>query len=203
LAPTALDAARLTRTLSHDPLWIAPDWRIRAEQRGRAEKVLAPTDPEHGFYARELRAGLDHTLVSWEAEEQYNLGERFGIRFLHPFTDPDLVEMLYRTPPHILNEGGRTKGLVRQVLARRFPALKFERQRKVLSTSYFQSLIRHEGPVLAKRSADFPALSGLGVINGRAAHIAVREALNRPGPTIQRLWDLFNLETWAQSHGGH
>ena len=114
-----------------------------------------------------MHAGLDHTLTSWELEEQYELGKRLGIRFLHPFWDPDVVEMLYRTPPSILNEGGVSKGLVRGALARRFPALGFERQRKVAATSFYRSLLRREGPSLAGEAGDFPALAELGIINNR------------------------------------
>ena len=107
--------------------------------------------------------------------------------------------MLYRTPPRILNEGGRTKGLVRETLARRFPALGFERQRKVLATSFFRSLLLREGPALADAAGDFPALSALGLVDGRATSAFVREELKRPDLRLGRIWLPLNLEMWIRS----
>ena len=127
------------------------------------------------------------------------MGKRIGVRFLHPFLDPDVVEMLYRTPPRILNEGGRTKGLVRQTLARRFPALGLERQRKVLATSFFQSLLLREGPALADAAGDFPALSALGLVDGRATSAFVHGELKRPSPRTRRIRVPLNLEMWIRS----
>ena len=203
LMPRAHNASRLQRQLAGDPSWVAPDGKLREQQRQRAELALPPCDPPQGFYAREMSAGTDHILTSWEMEEQYQLGKQIGIRFLHPFMDPDVVAMLSRTPPRALNEGGRSKGLVRQTLARRFPKLQFERQRKVLATTFYQRLLRQEVPALAGAVGNFPALSALGIIDGRATQAAIREGLKHPGPQIQRLWAPLNLEKWVQAHGGH
>lgn len=201
LMPEAHKASRVERLLAGNPIWVTSDRELRTEQRRRAESTLTSSDPPQGFYLREMRAGIDHTLTSWELEEQYELGQQIGVRFLNPFWDPDLVEMLYRIPPRVLNEGGRTKGLVRQTLARRFPALGFERQRKVWATSYYQSLLLREGPALADAAGDFPALSALGVVDGSATRAFVREALMRTGPQIQRVWDPLNLEMWCRLNG--
>jgi asparagine synthetase B (glutamine-hydrolysing) len=198
LFPDAHEAGRLDRRLGADPGWLAQD--VRAEQRSRAVGTMAPSDPSQGFYVRELRTGLDHTLISWEAEERYELGRQIGIRFLHPFSDPDLVQLLYRTPPRLLNEGGRSKGLVRRTLGRRFPGLGLERQRKVLATSFFRTLLWREGPVLAEMAGDFPALSGLGIVDGRALGAFVRQELLRPGPQLRRIWEPINLEMWVRSY---
>ena len=130
------------------------------------------------------------------------MGKRVGVWFLHPFRDPDLVEMLCRIPPRALNEGGRTKGLVRGTLARRFPGLGLEWQRKVSAKSFFESLLLQEGPGLADAAGDFPALSALGVVDGRAARAFVREELNHPSPQIQRIWEPIKLEMWVRSRSG-
>src|SRR5262249_35158408 len=88
LMPEAHKAGRVRRTLAADPIWVAPDQELRAEQRQRAEKGLCASDPPHGFYMREARTGLDHPLISWMNEERFEMGKRFGIRFLDPFLDP-------------------------------------------------------------------------------------------------------------------
>jgi asparagine synthase (glutamine-hydrolysing) len=199
--PRAHNASRLKRILNSDPVWVAPDQELRAEQRRRAEIALnASVIPQQSFYFRELRSSLDHPLVSWEAEEQYELGNRIGVRFLHPFTDPDLVEMLYRTPPQVLNRGGRTKGLVRGKVARRFPELGFEGHRKVAATSFYQSVILNEGPALANAAIDFPALSGLGLVDGRAASAAVAAGFKRRDSVFLRFCHIVGLEMWARNY---
>src|SRR5262249_11306638 len=131
LMPEAHDASRVRRLLAGDPVWVAPDPALRAEQKRRAESALTPSIPPRGFYEREMRMGLDHTLVSWDAEERFEMGKRIDVCFLHPFLDPDVVELCYRSLPHLMNKGGRSKGLVREKIARRFPALGLEQQRKV------------------------------------------------------------------------
>ena len=98
-----------------------------------------------GFYFRELWESLDHPLTAMEMEEVFESGTRMGLRILMPYWDADLLEMLYRIPPHLLNKGGRSKGLVRQSVARRFPQLGFERQKKVIATNFFNSTMLQDG----------------------------------------------------------
>jgi asparagine synthetase B (glutamine-hydrolysing) len=198
LAPRIHKTSRLKRLLAGDPFWIAPNPDLRAQQRHRAEAAMAPADPPQGFYMREL--WTDHPLMSWESEERHELGKRIGVRFLHPFSDPDVVEMLCRTPPSVLSRGGRMKGLVRHTLARRFPGLGFEGQRKVSAKSFFEALLLREGPTLADVADDFPALSALGVLDGPATRAVVRQELMQPGPRFQRIWNAINLECWVRSH---
>ena len=150
---------------------------------------------------RELRTGLDHAMLSWAAEELYEQGRQTGLRFLHPFCDPDLVEMLYRTPPRLLNADGRSKGLVRRTLAKRFPGLRLERQRKVLFNAFFEQLLLREGPALADLAGDFPALSGLGIVDGVALAAFIRQALMQPGhPRLFEIWYPINLEIWVRAY---
>src|SRR5262249_35973435 len=145
---------------------------------------------------QEMRSAIDHPVVSWQLEEQHQLGQQIGARFLRPFCDPDLVEMLYRTPPRILNQGRRLKGLVRSTLARRLPALGFGEHRKLNATSYYRSLMLHEAPALVSKAIDFPALSHLGVVDGKAASAAVLEGLRQEDRLFHRLFHIFSLEAW-------
>jgi hypothetical protein len=200
--PDAVDVRRPNRVLAANPLWVAPDRELQAEQRRRVEGALTCLDPPNGFYRRELRTSLDHTIVSWDLEERYELGRGIGVRFLHPYWDPDVVEMLCRTPPHILLEGGRTKGMVRRTVARRFPALALERQRKVSATSFYRSLLLREGQALADAAGHFPSLSGLGIVDGKMTRDTVRRDLQQPGPQIHFAWELVNLEIWSRLHHG-
>jgi asparagine synthase (glutamine-hydrolysing) len=197
LRPLAHEAGRLDRLVAGDPTWLSGN--LRNEQRYRAEDALVSADPLRGFYLRELRTGLDHALISWEAEERHEFGREIGVRFQHPFADPDVVELLYRTPPRILNKGGRSKGLVRQTLAQRFPGLGLDRQRKVLAISFFRSLLRREAPTLLDLAGNFPALSELDIVNGTALQAAVRLELSKPNANLWRIWGPINLEMWARA----
>jgi asparagine synthase (glutamine-hydrolysing) len=203
LMPEVHNASRLNRLLAGDPSWmITPDRDLRAEQRRRAERALTPSDPPQGFYLREVRQWNDHALASWTAEERYEVGKRIGVCFLQPFLDPDVVDMLCRIPPRLLNDGGRSKGLVRATLARRFPGLGLDRQRKVNSTSFYHSLIQREAQMLAETAGDFPALSELGIVDGRAARAAIGARLNGDRRVLDKLWAIVNTEVWVKSHGG-
>ena len=193
------DAGRVKRWLAGDPAWLALDPDLRVEHRHRAAGAMAASDPPQGFYFRELGLALTTRLISWGAEERHEQGRQIGVRFLHPFSDPDLIELLCRTPPRLLNEGGRSKGLVRQTMAKRFPGLGLERQRKVSATSFFQSLLLREGPALADLAGDFPALSGLGIVDGPALAAFIRQALMQPGPRLQQIWQPINLEIWLRA----
>jgi asparagine synthase (glutamine-hydrolysing) len=199
LMPEVHKAGRLKRVLASDPSWATPDPQLRAEQRRRAESVLTPPDPPAGFYLRDGSTTIDSALASWDHEERYEIGKQLGVRFLHPLSDPDLVELLFRTPPRVLNDGGRSKGLIRQALARRFPALGLDQQRKVTSLSFFQSLLLREASSLAKAAGDFPALSALGLVDRRTMRTAAVEGLREGGRQSNRIWDAINLEMWVQS----
>jgi asparagine synthase (glutamine-hydrolysing) len=204
LLPGVHDAGRRKRQLAGDPAWLAPDPHLRVEHQDRAAQAMAVSDRSDGFYIRDLRTGLDHALISWDAEERHELGRQIGVRFLHPFYDPDLIELLCRTPPRLRNQGGRSKGLVRLTMAKRFPGLGLEHQRKVLARSFFQSLLLREGPALAHLAGDFPALSDLGIVDGPALAAFIREALMQPGPRLQQIqlrqiWQPINLEIWLRA----
>jgi hypothetical protein len=122
------------------------------------------------------------------------------MRFLHPFFDTDVVEMLYRVPPNVLSAGGRTKGLVRGTLAGRFPALGLSSQRKVPFRSFLHPLIQREAPALANAAGEYPSLSSLGVVDAKAMRRYVYEQLKQGGAKAERAFHILNLESWVRSH---
>jgi hypothetical protein len=207
LIPDAHAAGRVKRLVAGDPAWLALDPDLQVEHQNRATRAMGSSDPPDGFYIRELRRVLDQTLTSWDAEERYEQGRQIGVQFLHPFWDPDLIELLCRTPPRLLNAGGRSKGLVRETMAKRFPGLGLERQRKVLATSFFQALLLREGPALIDQAGDFPALAGLGIVDGPALAAFIRQALMQRGRRLGggrlgQVWQAINLEIWVRTARG-
>jgi asparagine synthase (glutamine-hydrolysing) len=198
VAPAAWDRSRARRVAGSTPSWVAPDPALRAAQFERALRNLAPARPQGGFYSRESRVFLDHPLTSWLFEEQYQFGRRLGVRYVHPYWDADLLVQVYRTPPDRLNAGGRSKGLVRQTVARRFPALGFERQRKVSALSFFASTVKSEGPALGEALADFSALGDLGVVDPAGARAFMRTSWGGSSMDLGRAWNLVNVESWVR-----
>ncbi len=204
IAPRIMDARRRRRAIGSTPGWIAPDHALRRELAERMTASIPERSTDGRFYRREMDDALDHALVAMELEEQFESGRRLGLRLVHPFWDPDLLTFLYRTPPEILNQGGRSKGLVRGMLARRFPQLGFERQRKVAATPVVRNYLVREGAAAWRTMGGARALAELGVVDGRAVETLVEEALNDPGPPEKirhayRLWDILALETWARA----
>jgi asparagine synthase (glutamine-hydrolysing) len=202
IAPWAAELRR-QREFQATPGWIAPDPRLRRELADRA-RGSAPQPPRPGqVYLSEMNQALDHALVGMELEEAFEGGRRLGLRFGHPFWDADLLSFLYRTPPELLNRGGRSKGLVRSMLARRFPELGFERQRKITGTPVARAMFVRGGRAAWRRLGGARALAELGVVDGAATSALVEGLLaERRSPEeiahSYRIWDILALEAWVR-----
>jgi asparagine synthase (glutamine-hydrolysing) len=200
VAPGALKVRR--RMLGGTPKWVAPEAALRRELDGRLEEYSAKSqDTTASIYIREMRTALEHPLVSWESEELFEMGRRIGMRVLQPFWDADLVDMLYRTPPLLLNRGGRSKGLVRDSIARRFPGLGFEQQKKVEATRFYSSVILQEGGHLWRTMGQAKVLADLSIVDKEQLGPAVAQILaSGQDREAYRVWTVLNTETWVRAH---
>ena len=200
VAPELVRARRLRRTAASIPAWVAPARALRREIEGRSVAGIADPDPgPDGFYVSTGRQLLDHPVAAMEVEESFEAGRRAGIPETDPFRDADLVDFLYRTPPDLLNRGGRSKGPVRQMLARRFPGLGYERQKKVQAGAYLMGILHKEGRRAWERLGGAPALAALGIVDPKVL-AAEAEALlsGRRGGEVYRILDVLTLEAWLQ-----
>jgi asparagine synthase (glutamine-hydrolysing) len=201
-APRAYRAQRRRRISRSTPDWVAPDPGLRREIDRRAEETRP--EPERGsFYLRAVRSSLDHALVATEMEEWFEHGRRAGVSVVQPFRDADLVDFLYRTPPDLLTQGGREKGLVREALDRRFPDLGFERQKKVTAADYYRNTLLSQGPRALKKMGGTRALGEIGVVHARGATRLLEDILS--GSHLDdayrdayRIWDTLSLEAWLR-----
>ena len=181
--------------------WLTDDPSLRAERDRRMEDLLTPAVPPNGFYFQEVRASLDHPLVSMEMEEAFEIGRRIGVRIQHPYWDQEVVELLYRTHPDLLIRHGRAKGLVRETVSRRFASLGLERQKKVAATSFYQALLRDEVPQLWKQCGGIRALAALGIVDAAKANAMAHRAISRGDVGgLTHAWDLVKLEAWVRPH---
>jgi asparagine synthase (glutamine-hydrolysing) len=195
---------RLRQVFSRStPGWIMPDPALRRESYRRMEQrnsQLSASSEPRSFYLRECRRVLDHPLMSIEMEEGFDNGRRAGLPQFMPFFDADLVDFLSRTPPDMLYRGGRTKAMVRQTVARRFPGLNFERQKKVSAMDFFTSLLLKEAPPLWQAIEGAQGLAELGIVDGPALDTAMSVLLSgtRPPQESHRVRDILLVEAWLR-----
>jgi asparagine synthetase B (glutamine-hydrolysing) len=185
------------------PVWLAPDTELRRQfDQRREEEHINRKPPSDSVYLREIRPALDHAVISWEAEELFEVYQQAGVRMLHPFWDPDIVDMLYRTPPFQLLRDGFNKSLVRATVARRFPKLGFERQRKVEATTFYASQIYRSAGAAWQQCEGATTLADLGIIDKARLRPVIDGLLDgrQEGRKAHRVWTVLNLESWARAH---
>jgi asparagine synthase (glutamine-hydrolysing) len=201
-SPATLARLRQRNLRKLMPSWRSSDPKLWRELALRAETIETERTREparYGHYFAEIRLSLDHPLMSWEMEETFENGKRLGVRFLQPYFDAELAEMLYRTPVTLLNRGGLTKGLVRETISRRFPGLGFDRQKKIEITEFFSELIRRDGEQVWKRIGGAQALAALDLVDPARVDSFVRTAINtgEHRQTFQA-WMLMSMESWLR-----
>jgi asparagine synthase (glutamine-hydrolysing) len=180
------------------PHWVAPDPALKSDLETRNIEAW-PDRPTDGWYRHDIRIGLDHPVASMELEEFFENTRLTGVRTASPFLDADLVDFLYRVPPDLLDRGGRSKGLVRDELARRFPDLGFERHKKITAISYSRNLVMQEGARAWRASGGVPALAELEVIDRSAFEQEMEAILSGREEDTFHIWDILNLEAWVRT----
>jgi len=198
--PSALNAYRRRRQRQLTPEWLVPDPELRRALLDRAYTWTSRRRPGQSYYDREGQVSLEHTLVSTEMEDLFEGSRRYGIDFRMPYWDADLVDFLYRVPPQALNEGGRSKGLVRRMLERRFPELGFERQKKVLATNFFADVLTSEGPRLWQEMGGMQALEKIGIVDKNRVNSVVEGAFrSKEARAVSLVWYVMTMESWVRS----
>jgi len=196
--PAILERIRRKRLCSSRSDWLM----LHGDDLERTFKrhSYVPRDRRFSHYFRDIRRGLDHTAICFEMDYFYRQGKRSGIQVMHPFWDADFVDLLYRVHPDNLICDGRSKGLIRNAVARRFPSLKFERQKKVVSTQFYRdSIIQNIGSV-DKDTLELEALAELKVVNRELAKKFISNLSSSSDPRAPHLaFTLLNFETWARS----
>ena len=200
-APEILRKRRLRYLSKATPDWVAPDSALRQELYQRTMQRYSDPD-SRSFYLDVGRLPLDHALSSTDMEEVFEEGRRMGLRVLMPYWDPDLLGFLMRVPPELLNQGGRTKGLVRQTLHRRFPNLGFERQKKIVAVNLLRNMLFEDGAQIWKTMGGTPALAELGIVDAPALEPVMETLLTDPKQEWRDSWrarEVINLELWLRA----
>ncbi len=135
LAP-ASRARRHRRTwLRRLPAWWCPDRDLFEETLSHLETLRLPGLDAGGRWPQSiLRHAVRHFMRNpfgfYEGERNFHGNSLAGIRLLAPFHDRQMAEFFFRMSPEMQLHGGRSKGLLRPIVARRLPGLGLESQRK-------------------------------------------------------------------------
>jgi len=192
---------RRNRARQGMPDWVAPDPEFREQLLLRAQQGAESLewDRSGSFYLQQGRISLDHAVVSMEMEEVFENGRSMDMRVLMPYWDPDLIDLLYRVPPDLLNHGDRAKALVRETLAKRFSGLGLDRQKKVIASRYFTAVMLGQGSRIWDRIGGAQALGELGVVDpARLDEFARRAFGSNDVRLANRIWNLLNFESWVR-----
>jgi asparagine synthetase B (glutamine-hydrolysing) len=204
MSPGTLAAVRRRKFRKSLPSWLALDSKLFGQTLDRfatSETFVARESGAYGLYFAESKVTLDHPIVSWELEEWFENCRRINITYSHPYYDLELVELLWRTAPSVLTRGGYSKGLLRESVARRFPGLGFEKQKKVEVCDLFVSNVRREGPVIWKELGGAKALEKLGIVDSARVNGALQGMLasrTNIHPDASKAFALMNLEYWLR-----
>jgi asparagine synthetase B (glutamine-hydrolysing) len=206
LAPNSLRKSMRGRVLRNFPSWVAPDPELKREADRRTEllveKYLTRPEPKgrYGFYSSSFVWYFIDTVVSMELEQQFEAAEKTALPVLHPYYDADLIELLLRISPEVLQQGGMEKGLVRNAVARRFPDLQFQRKKKVSALGYWQSMIHGEAPAAWKRLGGASTLINMGIVDKAVVEPVIQEGFTSDSAfKSYPVWDVLCTETWLQS----
>jgi asparagine synthetase B (glutamine-hydrolysing) len=201
--PSRYKAVKIKRQAATIPAWVAPDSALR---RRMVERILERREADRklrsqykSFYIFEARRSLDHPLISMQMEETFEMGHHVGLRFLQPFWDSEMVNLLYRVPPQVLNQGESSKGLLRKFLQQRLRLDHVLSQKKMILSDLYNTQMADEAPAAWGELGSINALEQLGVARNDLWNRAYHEILTGKRG-LYNIWNVFSLETWARSH---
>lgn len=189
------------------PVWFEPDPELQSEISRRMDERVEESifaDRWNSFYAGELYYAIDHPMNSMDLEEEFENGRRLGIPILGFYQHQELVNYLLRFPPHLLNTGKPQKGLVREILQKRFPTLGLQKQKKIGATDNFREIVGKETPILWEKLGGIRALSSLGMVNATKADDFFTSTISSPPASnlpTWLIWHLINYESWLRKSG--
>ncbi len=203
-APGYLRRRRKNSLYRADPDWFDPDPEIQKEISSRLDERVEESflvDKSNSFYLNELALTIDHPIASMDFEEEFENSRRLGIPILGYYQHQELMDYLFRFPPHLLNTGRPQKGLVREILQKRFPNLGLQKQKKIGATDNFRKIVLEESPAIWEKLGGIKSLSRLGIVNPVKADEFVSATYTNPPKSNSAtwiIWHLINYESWLR-----
>ena len=201
LAGTAGDFARARYLRRYDATIHAsliPDQTVR---RRVVERMLAlhPAPGRGPVYAALRRARHEDPGLALQLESNFAWDRHVGLETLSPLMDVDLIRFLYHVPPELLSFGGRAKGLAQASLERRVATSVLPQLRAAFFEDYFQTVMLREGRRALAALGGVPILSGLGIADEKALHLAVDSSYAPRHLGYSHLWAILGLEAWLRA----
>ena len=168
---------RRRRLLAERPDWIAPDPAMRTAMDARVERVdRSGAAKARLLHARSATCRSLHpgSRTTWRKRRSSAAGT--SQRVLHPFWDVDLVSLLYRVPPDLLMQDGRSKWLLRRRVAKRLPGLGLEQRVKVNAHDVFSGIIWREIERAWRQLGGLHALARAGVLSSAGLQSVVNHS---------------------------
>lgn len=206
VAPASKDWYHRRKWEERLPAWLCPEPSLRSELVDRLMSRRTPALTASGriprsYYRHSLRS-TGNPYVQYEHEIAYQVESRCGVRLLSPYHDRRLVSFFNRIPPRVLIYGDRYKGLLRPVVAKRFPQFGLEDQRKEYSPDGQNIMRRDLRLAVAAKWPDhrFEVLGRLGVVDAGRAEREVERADAHGFRELTRMFILMSTERWLRVH---
>jgi hypothetical protein len=204
VAPDKLRKRRKRSLYRGDPVWFKPDPELMQELSLRMDERVEESiqaDKYKNFYIRDLSHAVDHPMNSMDLEEEFENGRRLGIPILGYYQHQELVSYLFRFPPHLLNTGRPQKGLVRELIQKRFPNLGLQKQKKIGATDNFREIVLEESLSVWEKLGGIQSLTKMGIVDADNASENFYSILS--DPPVSNLptwltWHLINFESWLR-----
>lgn len=204
-APNTLRNRRRKSLYQSVPYWLELDLEIKNEISIRMDERVEESiiaDKSKSFLIKEIIYFLDHPISALDMEEEFENGRRLGMPILGFYQHQDLVSYLFRFPPHLLNTGRPQKGLIREIVQKRFPQLGFQKQKKIGATDNFRETVLDESPIVWEKLGGVQSLSHMKIVNANSVkHFITSTKENPPknNQPIWMIWNLINFESWLRN----
>ena len=181
------------------PAWLAPDPSLRREIIARFEEHWDRQVSHGNFYLTSMEGRPLEVLPHMTLEEHFYRSAVAGVSLLPPYWSRPLADLLLRVSPEALGEGGRWKGLARNLMEKRFPQLGFGQQKKVVATDFPKAVLLREAPALWQHLGKADAMAELGLVDPTLYHPMLAEHLaSNDIRKMYRNWHGAGAETWIR-----
>jgi asparagine synthase (glutamine-hydrolysing) len=181
------------------PDWFAPDLELKNELIEKiyefTERQLQSLSQSGSFYSYNGQIYFEHPVTSIGHEQSFEMGKRIGVKISAPFLDSDLIDLLYAAPPNFLIRNGYGKAPTRKILAKTFPELNFDKQKKFFLDPLADSLLLKKLPEIYKSEKTPSFLADLEIIDKKRFN-AYKDKSDKNGNSLFFLREILNLETW-------
>lgn len=202
LAPNVRREHLRTKFVDALPDWLRGRSEIADSVVGEARETT-PADPgvcNGDRWYRSVLAGIHYNpFMHYELERRYHLGHALGLRLISPFQDREVVHFFNRISPATLLRTGRSKGLLREIIAKhiddqsivKHPKL-YDGKRSYVEEQLGSHLARHAA------SAGLAAVRELGLVDVDKLKQAIRRSPVLPHTEAARVFGVLSADRWLK-----